>query len=281
MKLGQVETTRKGAPALLLALVVASLVITTIYYREGDSGPLRTARRAALTVTAPVSRVGMALTSPLRGVGRSLSGLGVSKREVEQLRKQNGELRARLADLEEAKLQNDRVAALVGFAQKSDLVGVGASIIGRSPDSWDGSILIDRGTVDGVREGMPVLADGGLLGQVVEVSGRSARVRLITDQRSGVASLVQRTRAVGVVRGSIEGALSLDFVGAKQMPKVGDVVITSGMGGVYPKGIVVGDVTEVDAERGELFPRVKVVSRVALDKVEEVLVLTGRKGADE
>lgn len=281
MRLGQTETAKKGSPRLLIALVVLSLVVTTVYMREGDTGFLHAGKRLAVAITAPASRIGMLLTTPLRAIGNGLSGLGVNRREVEQLRTQNRELRNTVTALEEARLQNERVNSLVAFAQKHDLAGVGATIIGRSTDSWEGSIQIDRGTADGVREGMPVLADGGLLGQVVEASGQSSRVRLITDQRSGVAALVQRTRASGIVRGSIEGELGLDFVNAKQTPKVGDVVISSGMGGVYPKGLIIGDVSHVSAPRGELFPTVVVTSRVEIGRVEEVMVLTGRKGDEE
>lgn len=281
MRLGQVETSKKGAPRLLIALVALSLVVTTVFFREGERGFFHGARRVALAVTAPASRLGIALTSPLRAVREGVSGIGATKREVEALRKQNADLRARLAESEEARQQNERLQTLVGFSRKHDLEGIGARIIGRSPDSWQRSILIDRGTADGIMKDMPVLANGGLVGQVVEVSARSARVRLVNDQRSGVAAIVQRTRTAGVVRGSIEGGLSLDFVSAKPAPKVGDVVITSGMGGVYPRGLVIGDITQVKTERGELFPRVDVVSRVALNEVEEVLVLTGRKGGDE
>jgi len=281
MKLARAETTKKGGQRLLIAFVALSLAITTVYMRESDNGPLHGARRLALAVTAPVSKVGMLVTTPLRVVGNGFSGFGATKREVAELRKRNQQLLATVAQLEEARQQNDRLHALVGFAQRNDLKGLGASIIGRSTDSWEGSIVIDRGVRDGIREGMPVLANGGLLGQVVDASGHSARVRLITDQRSGVAAFVQRTRVAGVVRGSIEGELSLDFVDSKHAPKRGDVIITSGMGGVYPKGLVVGDVTRVDTERGALFPHVTIVSRVAIDSVEEVLVLVGQTGADE
>jgi len=281
MKLARAETTKRGGQRLLIAFVALSLAITTVYMRESDNGPLHGARRLALAVAAPASKVGMLVTTPLRLVGNGFSGFGATKREVAELRERNQELLATVAQLEEARQQNDRLHALVGFAQRHDLKGLGATIIGRSTDSWEGSIVIDRGARDGVREGMPVLANGGLLGQVVDASGHSARVRLITDQRSGVAAFVQRTRAAGIVRGSIEGRLSLDFVDAKHAPKRSDVIITSGLGGVYPKGLVVGDVTRVDTERGALFPHVTIVSRVAIDRVEEVLVLVGQTGADE
>jgi rod shape-determining protein MreC len=110
---------------------------------------------------------------------------------------------------------------------------------------------------------------------VAEVSANSASVRLITDQASGVAAMVQSTRALGIVRGSVSGELSLDFVDRETIPVTGDVILTSGLGGVYPQGIVIGDVLSVDERRGELYPRVVIVSRVPIDRLEEVFVLVG------
>jgi rod shape-determining protein MreC len=111
------------------------------------------------------------------------------------------------------------------------------------------------------------------VGQVVEVTPWNARVGLITDTESGVAALVQRTRANGIVKGGLTGGLELDFVSKKTPPIVGDVVITSGLGGVYPKGIVIGEVTGVSSGSSDLYPLVTLASRVDIDRIEEVLVL--------
>ena len=136
-------------------------------------------------------------------------------------------------------------------------------------------ITIDRGTAEGVESGMPVIGDAGLLGQVVEASKHSSRVRLITDQRSGVAALVQRTRVEGILRGSIDRGLTLDFVSQDASLRAGDVVITSGMGGVYPKGLVIGEITSVQRQPNTLAPLVAVQPTARLSQLEEVLVLVG------
>ncbi|MDP2299467.1 MAG: rod shape-determining protein MreC, partial [Actinomycetota bacterium] len=180
-----------------------------------------------------------------------------------------------LAELEEARQENERLRALVEFAEERNLAKLGARVIQRPLSSWEGVVVIDRGSEDGVEPGMPIIAAQGLVGQVAEVSARSSTVRLITDQQSGVAAMIQSTRALGVMRGSVGGALSLDFVDRTMLPQVGDVVLTSGLGGVYPKGIVVGDVVSVDDRRGELYPRIGVTSRVPVDLLEEVFVLVG------
>jgi rod shape-determining protein MreC len=267
--------TRRGAgrPLVLVAFVVAALVLTTVYYREGTNGPLHTTRSAVLAISSPFATAGTVITSPFRAVADWVSGRTVSATDYAALVKQNTELKDRLATLEEANLENQRIQALVQFSKAANLASVGARVIGRPTDSWEGTILVDRGTRDGVKVGAPVIASGGLVGQVVDVSAIDAKVRLVTDISSGVAVIVQRTRAAGVVRGSVSGALTLDFVDKSQPPIKGDVIITSGLGGVYPKGLVVGDVTAVSNTPSDLFPQVTVVSRVPIDKIEEVLVL--------
>lgn len=264
-----------GRPFLLVALVVASLVITTVWYREGDAGALHAVRRGLLAASMPFQATGTTVASPFRAVADWVGGTSVNRADYETLRKQNLELKQRLAALEEAKLENDRIRELVAFAKAQDYTTTGARVIGRPTDSWGGSIVIDRGTGAGIKTGDPVIAAGGLVGQVIEVTPLSARVRLITDQNSGVSVIVQRNRANGVVRGAIDGVLHLDFVDKAKAPTKGDVLVTSGLGGVYPKGIVVGEVTDVSSPQADLFPDVRVASRVGIDRIEEVLVLVG------
>jgi rod shape-determining protein MreC len=274
MRIAGREPSRRN-PLLLAVLLVASLVLITVYYRESDAGLLHRARSSTLGVTAPLARAGEAAARPFRAVGGWLSGLTVSKKELERLKEQNDELRARLAELEEARQENDRLRQLVAFAEEQRLTQLGARVIGRPTSAWEGAIVIDRGSADGVRPGMPVIAPQGLVGQIETVSVHSSRVRLLTDEQSGVAAMVQRTRALGVVRGSIDRVLTMEYVDKAKMPRVGDVIITSGLGGVYPKGIVVGDVIQVDARRADLYPRIVVRSRVPIDELEEVLIVLG------
>lgn len=266
---------KSGNPTLLIALVILSLVLVTMHFRESETGILHSARRVTLSATAPFARAGETMASPFAAVGDWVSSLGISRSDISELQSQNEELRARLAELEEARQENERLRALVQFAEERKLTKLGARVIGRPTSAWEGVIVIDRGSADGIVVGMPVLAPQGLVGQIEEVAQNSARVRLITDQESGVASMVQRNRAVGVVRGSIDRTLSMDFVSKEEVPEVGDLIITSGLGGIYPKGLVVGDVIAVDARRADLYPRITLSSRVPVDKLEEVLVLLG------
>lgn len=278
MKRLEIEAPRgHGRPILLVSLVALSLIITTVWYREGDTGPLHATRIIVLGASTPFQMVGSGITAPFRAIGDWALGGNVTREQVAALRKANTELTRRLAELEEAKLENERIRALVKFAEAEGLPSVGSRVIGRSTVSYEGSIIIDRGTRDLVRVGAPVIAAGGLVGQVIEASPWSAKVRLVTSPDSGVAVLVQRTRATGVMRGSLDGGLWLDFVDKSKVPQRGDVLVTSGLGGVYPKGLVTGEVTDVTSARADLYPRIAVASRVAIGDIEEVLVLTEQR----
>ena len=274
MRVGQSEP-KRGNPALLAVLIVLSVVSLTLYFRESDSGVLHDARRVVLAISAPVETAGTWVTTPFRAVGNFFDGLGASKKQLAALEAQNEELKARLAELEEAELENQRLQALVQFADENDLASLGARVIGQPTSTWEGVFTINRGSVDGVEPGMPVVAAQGLVGQVVSVTPYASTVRLITDQQSGVAAMVQSSRTPGIVRGSVSQALTMEYLDRASLPVIGDVVITSGIGGVYPKGIVIGDIIQVDDQRGELYPDIVVKSRVPINEIEEVLVLVG------
>jgi len=274
MKLPQPERS-STATGLLIVLVVVSIALTTVWYREGQRGPLHKTRLGVQVAAAPIGAVGEFVTRPIRGVISWVSDLGVSRSQLEALRQQNSQLRNQVATLEEARLENERLRALVNFVQANKLKSVGADVIGRPENSWEGVITIDKGTADGVQPDMPVVGAQGLLGQTTDVTSRSAKVRLITDPQSGVAALIQSNRAQGVVRGSIDGKVTLDFVSHETTVKAGDVVITSGVGGVYPKGLVIGEVTAVQNPPNSLYQDIQLAPASNLAGLEDVVVLVG------
>ncbi len=262
-------------PGLLILLVVLAVVVMTVWFREGDAGPIHHVRTGVHTVAAPVGAVGEFATRPVRGLFTWASDLGVSRSQLEALRKQNDELRKTVSDLQEARLQNERLKGLVSFAQSSKTKSLGATVIGRPTDSWEGVITIDRGSKDGVGPDMPVVGPSGLLGETVDVTPSSARVRLITDPNSGVAAILQSTRSAGIAKGSIEGQLSLEFVSTDTTVRAGDVVVTSGLGGVFPKGLIIGEVTKVQKSPADLFQHISLAPSGNLAGLEDVLVLVG------
>jgi rod shape-determining protein MreC len=273
-------------PGLLVVLIVLALLLTTVWFREGDHGIVHRVRDGVQAAMAPVSATGEFVTSPVRGVFSWIGDLGVSRSQFAALQLQNEKLRNTVAALEEARLENARLQSLVNFAQATKLKALGAHVIGR-PTQYDRVITLDRGTADGVHEGMPVVgtlgsvptkateasAAGGLVGQTVDVTAHSAKVRLISDQNSGVSAMIQSNRAQGIVHGSIDGGLSLDFISHETTVHASDVVITSGMGGVYPKGLLIGEITKVINQASSLYQSITLSPSANLDGSEEVLIL--------
>ncbi len=258
----------------LILLVIISLVLTTVYAREGESGPLHHARVAVQTVVTPVGNAGEWVMTPLRNFAYWISDLGVSRSELQDLRAQNADLRAQVVDLQEQVNETSDTAALTKEAEDSGYKGVTATVIGLPTNAWEQVIVVSKGVSDGIKLDMPVLGPNGLLGQVVQVGPNYAKVRLITDQKSGIASYLQRNRISGITRGSISGDLSLDFVSMEATVVAGDTVITSGVGGVFPKGLVIGQVRKVDNQVNTLYRSVAIEPANDMATVESVIILT-------
>lgn len=226
----------------------------------------------------------MNLTAPLygvvAGVNRTVSGGWADYVDLLEVRKENKQLResvkilnGRLLEAGEAVLANERLKKLLELKSSLHAPALAAAVIGEDGSPWFKSIVIDRGAADGLREGMPVVASDGVVGQVVKVSAGSSRVLLLTDHASGIAGTVERSRARGVVKGKGGGRCALDFTLHEEDVKVGDTVITSGIGGVFPKGLPVGEVTMVKKGEYGIFQTVEVRPRVNISRLEEVLVI--------
>jgi len=210
-----------------------------------------------------------------------LDGLQQSYRTMASLRAENEKLKKHLQELEvdrnrllEADATNRRLKQLLEFRQHLPADALTASIIANSASTWFHSCLLDKGTADGVRKGMAVVTPLGVVGQVVSVAARSAKVLLITDSNSGVDVFVQRTRARGIVSGSLENGIVMKYVHRSADIQVGDRLVTSGLDGVFPKGLLVATVTKVRKQSLGLFQHVEVTPAVNSERTEEVLIVS-------
>jgi rod shape-determining protein MreC len=136
-------------------------------------------------------------------------------------------------------------------------------------------VAIDRGRSDGIKTGMPILTEGNtLVGTVSKVEESHAWITLVTDVDSAVSSVILESRSQGVVAGGYNRRLSMEFVSQDAVVKEGDTVVTSGLGGTYPAGLVIGRVTGISGQRQEIFRRVTVEPVAGLSRLETVLVMT-------
>jgi len=173
----------------------------------------------------------------------------------------------------EIELSNLRLRALLNFQKTMTSPVLSAEVIGKDPSPWFKTIIIDKGKADGIKKGLPVVVPEGIAGQVTDVSYHFSKVLLIIDQNNAVDALVQRTRARGIITGESSGRCTFKYVLRKHDIKVGDTLISSGLDGVFPKGIRVGSVSEVVRRNSGIFQDVTVIPCVDFEKLEEVLVV--------
>lgn len=264
-----------------IAVVSFALFVTALFltaYSSRYPAVARVGNSLVLELTAPIARVTTAIGSGARTLwGRYLYLMSTAK-ENEALSKRVQELETKLGLLTEFEAENDRLRQVLSFSTDRQLRGTVASVIGADASGWIRGLVIDRGTAHGLRAGMAVLHPLGVVGQITSVGSNSARVLLVNDHSSGVDVLVQGSRVRGVLEGAGEKACELKFVTKENPVKVGDVVVTSGMDQVFPKGLVVGTVSQVSAQTGTLFQTVEVRPAVNFARVEEVIVLPSSQG---
>lgn len=263
-----------GVPRSLVVLTVASLLMFVVGAREGDGGVLHGIRGVFQAVASPVRVVGSVVASPVSGIGNIVGNLTADSETLSELREENEQLKAQVAKLSEYEQQANTLTDLLQLRNEYSLTSTAARVIAQSSDSWTSTITIDKGLTSGIAVGMPVTSSTGVIGQVSECGPSTAVVRLITDESSGVSCMVQSSRAQGQLVGSADGTLRLTLVRSDQQVATGDTIITSGLGGVYPRGLPVGTVTNVTKPSGALYYEISVEPLSTVSSLEEVLVIT-------
>jgi len=175
--------------------------------------------------------------------------------------------------LREHFLENQRLKALLDFKQQFSYRMLPAEIIGRDPSSWFKTILINRGTRSGVERGSGVISPLGVVGTVIETAPNSAKVLLITDQNSTIDIIVSRTRVRGILEGWTENACTVNYVVKQEDVTKNDHIVSSGLNAIFPRGILVGTVTESNNDPDGFFKHIAVSPAVDFSKLNEVLVV--------
>jgi rod shape-determining protein MreC len=266
-------------------LVVLSLALITVYFRESSGGVLHGTQSAASTVLRPFEVASERVARPFRDAYGYFSGLVHAKSKVKQLEQENARLR-RLATLNAtAYAENQNLRKMLHFQQSprfpQDYVPVSTTVLSMPAQSFDRQIVIDAGRSNGVKQWSPVLDDGGaLVGQVTEVASHTARVTLLTDQSSYVAARDARTPATtGLVQHSGQGdQLVLSRVQKNQVVREGDEVVTAGslegkLPSVYPEGIEIGRITGVSQNDIDIFKQIQVKPFADFSSLSAVTVI--------
>ena len=224
-------------------------------------------------VLRPLQIVAQGTANWLIGIQENYLTLSGFKSENERLRKRILALEVERQRLLEAEATNRKLQKLLDFRVQLPGKPVTASIISNSASSWFQGCILDKGSADGVHKDMAVVTPLGVVGKVVSVTGRSAKVILLTDANSGIDVMVQRSRSRGIVSGSLDSGTVLKYMKRSEDVQVGDRLITSGLDGVFPKGLMAGTVIKVNKQSLGLFQSIEVLPAVQSALVEEVLVV--------
>jgi rod shape-determining protein MreC len=173
----------------------------------------------------------------------------------------------------ETELSNQRFRTFLNFQKTMTNDIIAAQVIGKDPSPWFKSLIVDKGFADGVKKGLPVIIPEGAAGQIIEVTKYYSKVLLLIDRNSAIDSLAQRTRARGIIRGSSDGRFFFQYVLRKYEIQEGDTVISSGLDGVFPKGLRVGQVQSITQKNSGIFQEVVVIPFVDFEKLEEVMIV--------
>lgn len=266
-----------GRGSLFVILTAISIVLLVL----SSSGRLAPVEGALRTVARPFLTV-------FNGLGRQIDNVLTTARELRTLRSVNRQLQTQVdtliidnARLKELEVENQRLRELLRFRQLNpyyDFSGgqVIARVLSQEPLNYLATLTIDLGAEHGIKPGMPVVTERGLVGRIHQVGPKSSTILLITDPSSGVQARVKRenSRAVGVVTGRAGALPVMDYIPQDADISVGDEVITSGLGGNFPKNLVIGQIIEVRQRDFDMFQQAVVRPTVNFDRLEFVLVIT-------
>jgi len=261
---------RRRTGYLFLAVIVGHVILISTQVTTKRGVPMLDA--AVFGVFSEVQRAANSVTMGVRGSWQNYFALQQVRIENEQLKQQLGELRVRMQEERNLAQQSQSLQKLLDLKTNTSLSTTGASVIagGASPEFR--TMTIDKGTSEGVHPNMAVISPAGMVGRIIQPSARASKVQLLIDRNAAAGALIERTRAQGVVIGTGTDELRMDYVSGSADVKTGDVVVTSGIDGIYPKGFVIGQIQSVRRGAGEYSA---IVIRPAVDftALEAVLIV--------
>ncbi|MBR4904700.1 MAG: rod shape-determining protein MreC [Selenomonadaceae bacterium] len=280
----KIRKDRKTGKKIVALIFVFISVFCSVFFAARSKFSTNATDGVAMAVISPFQRAFSWAGNKLAFIKNTVDEMSQVYEQNKQLREEVELLRAQNLTASEYASENQRLRSLLGYKQSAiqfDLVA--ASVIGRESATWSSVIIINRGTFDGVANNMAVVTEMGLVGHVMEAGINSSKVQLLLDPRSSVGTLIQRpeSRVAGIVEGDIKNP---NFPHMVNIPKdsdvqVNDMVVTSGYGGVYPKGLVVGKIIEIHNEEGGLLKYGVIDTSVDFQKLEDVAIIVASREA--
>jgi len=251
---------------LLLTLILI-LIVSTVGRQEFNA-PHKFALEVIGTAQYGINRV----SGSFNGMWRKYTDLINVREENARLREELLKYKAINNEYREAVATNVRLAKLLEMKEQLQAPTLTAEIIGMDPSQWFKTAIIDRGSSDGVQSGMPATTVEGVVGQVVNTSPHYAKILLASDPNSAIDGLIQRTRVQGIIKGD-GTSFRMDYVLKNSDVQEGDIIVTSGIGGVFPKGIPLGTVSRVEKTRRGMFQRIEIEPAADFTQLEYILIV--------
>jgi len=264
---------------LLVILVISSILI--ISNQVQDTTGTSYFRRSVITIAAPFQSGSSAVISGVRSIWGDYLFLFGTRAENTKLRDEVNQLRSEVQTLREELYRVGRLEEFSAYRFETGFTGMAAQVIGESPDPWTRTIVVNRGIQEGMKRSLPVVTPDGLVGSVVKTSDHSSIVRLIVDRSSRVPVLVSRSRARAILEGESSGTCQLKYLDRTEDVQQGDIVITSGLAGIYPRGIEVGTITQILTRSHGLYQYAKVLPKAPINRLEDVLIIRTEQGLEE
>lgn len=268
---------RRRTGYLFLAVIVGHVILISTQVTTKRGVPML--EEAVFGIFSEVQRGANTVMGGVRTSWQDYFALQQVRSENEQLKQQVADLRVRLQQERGLAQQSQSLQKLLELKTGTALSTTGANVIagGASPEFR--TMTIDKGTRDGLHADMAVIAPAGIVGRVIQPSGRASKVQLLIDRNAAAGALIERTRAQGVVLGTGADELRMDYVAGSADVKAGDIVVTSGIDGIYPKGFVIGQIQSVRRAAGE-YSAILIKPAVDFSSLEAVLIVTTPPAAD-
>ncbi|HET9467673.1 MAG TPA: rod shape-determining protein MreC, partial [Vicinamibacterales bacterium] len=260
---------RQRTGYLFIAITVAHIVLISAQVNTRRGVPILEA--VTFGVFAEVQRAASSMVESVRSSWTDYFALQQVRQENERLQQELSQLQIALQQERALAQQSRTLQELLALRSQTELSTTAAGVIGSGASPDFRTITIDKGTTDGLRPDMAVIAPAGVVGRVITPSARAAKVQLLIDRNAAAAAVVERSRAQGVVEGT-GGNLRLNYVSGTADVQVGDRLVTSGIEGIYPKGFVIGQIESIERGAGE-FSAITIRPAVDFSSLEAVLVV--------
>ncbi len=262
---------RYAIPTVVILLLLSALILISLRVKERKGVALFDG--LLMEICSPFQKASTFAIKKVRGVFQEYLFLVHLQRENERLKKRIADLQRENDQMREMVLSHERLRKLLQFRETLSSTLVAAEVVGRDPSSWFKSVTINKGEKDGVRKGMAVISPEGVIGQILKTAPSHSVVLLVTDYNSAIDSIIQRTRAKAIVEGGGENRCQLKYLLRTEDVVAGDRVVTSGLGGNFPKGLMIGEIRKVDKKGHGIFQYAELVPSVDFTRLEEVLII--------